>query len=288
MTASGWLAIDPSKRSAEKFYLISTPATLIVFLVGVINSGYYRYCNRDSYLIIALLMASTTALPGILPASVLPTHEKISGKNSELKSKEVPFWMKAFVWNAIFGFVGNYLWTHYFYTVLGASYTFDSYQLNQVPLPCYLATQCYFCFYHTVTSAILRKFKHLVSKYTSSAPAQLIAFSCLVCFLAYMTAVFEVVTISAFPHYSFKDSWRMYTIGSAFYGIYFIVSFPMFLRIDEDPQKAKWTLAETALDAFAAAMIVTLLLDFWRLTLGSIIPGNSTDIGQSIIPFIQL
>ena len=42
------------------------------------------------------------------------------------------YWVKANAWIAIFGFVGNYLWTHYFYQVLGAAYTFKAHELNQV------------------------------------------------------------------------------------------------------------------------------------------------------------
>lgn len=42
------------------------------------------------------------------------------------------FTPQANVWIAIFGFVGNYFWTHYFYTVLGAIYTFPSYKINHV------------------------------------------------------------------------------------------------------------------------------------------------------------
>jgi cycloeucalenol cycloisomerase len=36
------------------------------------------------------------------------------------------------LWIAIFGFVGNYFWTHYFYVVLGATYSFPSYKINYV------------------------------------------------------------------------------------------------------------------------------------------------------------
>merc|ERR1711862_227343 len=39
-------------------------------------------------------------------------------------------------------------------------------------------------------------------------------------------------TISAFPYYSFEDRTMAYTIGSAFYGIYFVVSFPAFYYLD--------------------------------------------------------
>ena len=41
------------------------------------------------------------------------------------------YWVKANVWIAVFSFIGNYFWTHYFYRLLGASYTFPAHQLNQ-------------------------------------------------------------------------------------------------------------------------------------------------------------
>lgn len=44
------------------------------------------------------------------------------------------FWVKANVWHAVFGFVGNYFWTHYFFQLLGASYTMPSHRLNQARL----------------------------------------------------------------------------------------------------------------------------------------------------------
>jgi cycloeucalenol cycloisomerase len=33
---------------------------------------------------------------------------------------------------AIFGFIGNYFWTHYFFNLLGAAYTLPSHRLNGV------------------------------------------------------------------------------------------------------------------------------------------------------------
>ena len=48
--------------------------------------------------------------------------------------------MQANVWIAIFSYIGNYFWTHYFYKLLGASYTFPSWDLNEVAGPkCVLA-----------------------------------------------------------------------------------------------------------------------------------------------------
>jgi hypothetical protein len=41
---------------------------------------------------------------------------------------------QANVWVAIFGFIGNYFWTHYFFNLLGAAYTLPSHRLNGVRL----------------------------------------------------------------------------------------------------------------------------------------------------------
>jgi cycloeucalenol cycloisomerase len=68
------------------------------------------------------------------------------------------YWLKANVWIAIFGFIGNYFWTHYFYTVLGASYSFPvTWHLNGVPVLCYLITHAYFIAYHTFAAVLLRR-----------------------------------------------------------------------------------------------------------------------------------
>ena len=85
--------------------------------------------------------------------------------------------------------------------------------------------------------------------------------------MAYTTAFMESLTICGFPYYSFKDRDMAYTLGSAFYGIYFLVSFPMFLAIDEDARRKK-TYAATFWEAMGSGMAVLCLLDFVRLRLG--------------------
>jgi len=84
----------------------------------------------------------------------------------------------------------------------------------------------------------------------------------------------ETLSISSFPYYSFTDRYMAYTLGSAFYGIYFIVSFPVFYLLDEKfivDQKLvarPKSLYNTVLEAMGAGMIVLILLDFCRLALG--------------------
>lgn len=120
-----------------------------------------------------------------------------------------------------------------------------------------------------------------------------------------------------FPYYDFVDREAMYKVGCLFYAIYFIVSFPMFLRLVsteayniisyfmvqiqwykyfsfssspllplllnilllsfyyfriDEKLGDKWDLARVAIDALGAAMLVTIILDLWRIFLGPIVP----------------
>jgi hypothetical protein len=73
-----------------------------------------------------------------------------------------------------------------------------------------------------------------------------------------------------YPYYEHKDKTRMYTVGSLFYAIYFWISFPTFFIMDENVRAKKWPLWRAAWDALAAAMLVTVMLDLWRLAIGPI------------------
>lgn len=80
--------------------------------------------GKTGYMAVGLLAAMPCVL---LPAFLQP--------KSELgKPWHRQYWVKANVWIAIFSFVGNYFWTHYFYHLLGASYTFPSWRLNGVSI----------------------------------------------------------------------------------------------------------------------------------------------------------
>lgn len=100
----------------------------------------------------------------------------------------------------------------------------------------------------------------------------------LVFILSYITAYGETLTISHFPYYDFLDREKMYSVGSLFYAMYFFVSFPLFFRMDEEVQTSKhFSLWRVVIDSLGAAMLVTLLLDFWRIAFGGIaVPNNNT------------
>jgi cycloeucalenol cycloisomerase len=89
-----------------------------------------------------------------------------------------------------------------------------------------------------------------------------------------------------YPYYHHADKARMYTVGSLFYAIYFWVSFPAFYMMDENPRAKKWTVGRAAWDALAAGMLVTILLDLWRVVIGPIF-YNRDGAAEGGLPFLN-
>ncbi|KAM1736940.1 hypothetical protein ACFX12_015234 [Malus domestica] len=272
--SSLWLAPNPSKRWGELFFLLYTPFWLTLCLGIVVPFKLYESFTELEYLLIGLVSA--------VPAFLLPML--FVGKADSSLAWKDRYWVKASVflviflflasvWIIIFSYVGNYFWTHYFFTVLGASYTFPSWKMNNVPHTTFLLTHVCFLFYHVTSNITLRRLRHFTAEWPEQV--QWVAEAAWILAFSYFIAYLETVAISNFPYYQFVDRASMYTVGSLFYAIYFIVSFPMFLRIDEKPGDP-WDLPRAAIDALGAAMLVTIILDLWRIFLGPIVPIPET------------
>lgn len=80
-----------------------------------------QHLGKWGYLSLGLIAAPPCVL---LPMLLQPAAER-------QKPWSQRYWVKANAWIAVFSFIGNYFWTHYFYRVLGASYTFPAHRLNQ-------------------------------------------------------------------------------------------------------------------------------------------------------------
>ncbi|KAL6759528.1 cyclopropyl isomerase-like protein [Haematococcus lacustris] len=258
---SKWLAINPGKRWTEVFFLLYSPFWIVWALCIIVPFQLYEHAGDWGYMLIGTAAAA--------PCVILPVL--LQSKEDAEKAWHQRYWVKANVWIAIFSFIGNYFWTHYFYVLLGASYTFKSFRLNDVPICLYLMTHAYFCFYHALANVCIRRVGHLFAG--SHSAVKTLAKAALVLGLSYATAYGETLTIAHFPYYTFVDHAAMYRTGSLFYALYFCVSFPMFFRIDEavGAGSQRWSLAACVWDSLAAGMLVTLLLDFWRLGVGGIV-----------------
>lgn len=246
------------KREFEIWALKYSAVWMGVFGI-VIATQIYEQFDANAY----LYLCGGLSLPYLLQPILFPLP---SEKNLPLFLR---YSFKANLWIAIFSFIGNYWYTHYFYSVLKAKYTMPSHRLNNVPIALFFATHFYFVSYHTFSNLILRKVE------TTFAPgrARTVLFWAVVCAFSYLTAFMETLTISSYHHYSFSVARSLiYSLGSAFYGIYFIVSFPVFYSLDEkvshknrvDPH----TVYQTIMEVMGSGMIVLLLLDFCRIALG--------------------
>ncbi|KAF2321571.1 hypothetical protein GH714_000446 [Hevea brasiliensis] len=183
-SSSLWLSPNRSKRWGELFFLCYTPFWLTLCLGIVVPYKLYESFTELEY----LLLAMVSAVPSLLIPMMF-----VGKADSGLSWKE-RYWVKASVWIIIFSYVGNYFWTHYFFTVLGASYTFPSWKMNDVPHTTFLLTHVCFLFYHVTSNMQIRRLRHAIAdlpdklQWTTEA-AWILA-------LAYFIAYLETLAIS--------------------------------------------------------------------------------------------
>lgn len=172
---------NESKAWSEKFNILYS-VFWIGFLAWVVTTGHYEEATPLGWLMYGVVV--------VLPLFIVPILVPGSAdKHLEIVDRH---WFKANVWIFIFGFVGNYFWTHYFYNLLGAAYTMDTYRINNVPYVMFLLTQAYFMFYHTLTNIILRVFYNLWPK---RSLARFIVLSILITSIAFVTSFLETFTL---------------------------------------------------------------------------------------------
>ena len=157
--ASGsWLAdaqTNPSKHHAEVF-ILKYSVCWILSVGVVIATAAYESWGKWGY----MTYCGACAAPALLYPLMRPLKGDVG--------RPLRDWyiLKANLWIAIFSFIGNYWYTHYFYGVLKANYTFKAHRLNDVPIAMYLMTHAYFMFYHVLSNAVLRKIR---GKYQADA-----------------------------------------------------------------------------------------------------------------------
>ncbi|GMI01080.1 hypothetical protein TrLO_g496 [Triparma laevis f. longispina] len=215
-----------------------------IFCLIVLTKVYESFTHPLSY----LLVCGTLSLPYLLYPFFTSS----------------PYASKAILYLTIYSFIGNYFYTHYFYTILKAQYTFIGVRFNNVPIGMYFATVFYFTSYHAFSNCVLRFFDVSYEE----GRMKKILFGCVVFTLSYFTAFMESFSISSFPYYNFSDRSMVYTLGSLFYGIYFLFSFPMFYYFDKDVDKKngrRVTVWETVVESCGCGMLILIGLDFVRV-----------------------
>jgi cycloeucalenol cycloisomerase len=261
-----FLSQNSSKRYSELFFFFYG-FFWITYIFVIVVTEYYENRTRLEWLLIGVIpFVPMWIIPLIIPSK--------SDKNIPITQRH---WFKVNIWIVIFSFIGNYFWTHYFYKVLGAKYILDTYNLNNVPIVMYLLTHAYFTFYHSFMNMLQRYF---FNTFKTNNITRSILYWFFIIILSYTTAYLETWSIESFPYYAFEDRSKMYSIGSIFYSLCFVISFPLFKRIDED---SKWSLERVSIESLAAGMLVLCLFDFWRIIIG---PLNNVNVSE--IPFISI
>ncbi len=164
-----WLAHSPAKRYTELLFLAYSPFWMVWALGVVVPFKLYEVpglvplsallfvlATSKSYATSSIVFGCRQLIPSAgelicmrcwlqhagksgymaiglgasLPCIILPWL--LEHKADRSKPWYQKYWIKANIWIAIFSFIGNYFWTHYFYTILGAEYTFQSWRLNEV------------------------------------------------------------------------------------------------------------------------------------------------------------
>lgn len=240
---------NPSKAHAE-WFILKYSACWIASVGVVIALSLYESFGKWGY----LLYCGACAAPALAWPLMFPCA---ADRGRPLGERYI---VKANLWIAVFGFIGNYWYTHYFYNVLKADYTFPAHRLNDVPISMYLMTHAYFMFYHVLSNAALRRIRTGFVDNRARFVFECVAIGA----MSYTTAFMESLTICGFPYYDFENRHMAYTLGSAFYGIYFLVSFPMFLRVNETKPMP---MSQVFWESMGSGMAVLCLLDFVRVYL---------------------
>jgi len=284
------LSPNPAKRAGEKFFL-QWAVVWIAIMAAVVSTKSFEWMGAWHYLYVgAAIGVPCVAIPLVWPLRAeqhMPWWDRFSFKNN--------------VWNFIVTFYGLWCWQMYFYVVLCTRYTFSVKELrfNNVPVALFLITQGYFTLYHTLSDMALRAYRRKwgpamevstpnhSSSCSCSTLLRMAGFFAFVCTFSIAVAFTETFTIQNFPLYEIFDRTAMYLYGSVFYALYFVVSFPMHLGIDELPGQ-NLPLQQVVLNALASCAVITFLCDMWRIAIGPIVSSCPFEEAHlSAIPFIR-
>jgi cycloeucalenol cycloisomerase len=244
------LSANPGKRAAERWVLVYTPVWgavagfVMTTGVGVRWSG--QPWGDVAFFLLGLLVWAGLVIGGYL----LRAPEDAGRPWYRLYHTKLQIWM------FVFAFLGNYF-TEYFYEMLHMQYGFQTkWNVNHVPFFLYMLTVAYFSTYATLINVFRRA---TVSCLPPGAPRWLRS-------AAYVPACFVVAgletVLNANPWmrglFCYDDLSFMLWFGTLMYGMWFVVTAPLWFWIDElpgedAPLRSVWI---TALAGFMLVIIV--------------------------------
>jgi cycloeucalenol cycloisomerase len=124
--------------------------------------------------------------------------------------------------------------------------------------------------YHIAAIVVIRRFYNLSSAW--AVIARVLTFAVSVIATAFFFAwaeTFLYMTAPVSKNVWYIDVPTMLALGSWFYSLDFLCTFPNIYRLDERPDHAPWSYFRILIEAAGVSMIVLLLDDLWVLILGA-------------------
>jgi len=262
-----WFAANPAKAWAERLYLLYAP--LWMTAIGVVqHTDTYRGWRDVGHLLFSLAL--------FLPLWVLPLLFPSDADRGRPLAARYIFKINVWIW--IFAFIQSYFGTHYFYKVLGMRYGFPiTWNLNRVPFMLYLLAFVYFTTYQVLINVIMRRW---LSAWDRPNPVLTMLLLFALSFAMAFGETFSMAQDFMKDYFQYADRAAMLRYGSIFYGGLFAIMFPFVFRIDE---RDETPMRVVVVEALAANMLMLLWYDFWRLTLGPIVPAVGQGGGPPIV-----
>ena len=274
--APRWLSANPDKAFAEKLYLLFLPVFVAynaaLQALGWLDAGTGWHLVQN----FAMWFPYCVALPAWLRRrSYVPWHRSA--------------WFKLNLYMAVWVFYATYFHTEYFFELLGLRYRFPDVALyfdsvlvgpdeataattfQRVPVGMYFNSIAFFLVYHCAAIVCMRRVRGATQRF--GPVGRRLAWAAIVATTALFFAWAETrlyVGDQAAANVWYVDRDRMLRLGSVFYALYFVVSFPNVYRLDEQPDAAPWSLGRTVVEASFVAMTSLLLLDLWARWVGAI------------------
>jgi cycloeucalenol cycloisomerase len=276
VSASRWLSANPDKAFAERLYLLFLPVffayNALIQQLGWLDAGTGWHVAQN----FGMWFPYCVALPAWLRRDhAIPWHRSA--------------WFKLNLYMAVWVFYATYFHTEYFFEVLGLRYRFPAVTLSfdsqlvgpdeataaasfqKVPVGMYLNSIAFFLVYHTAAVVCMRRVRSATRRFDPFA--RRLSWVAIVVTAALFFAWAETrlyITDQATANVWYVDLERMLRLGSVFYALYFVVSFPNVYRLDERPDAPPWTLSRTVVEASFVAMTSLFLLDLWVRFVGPI------------------
>ena len=251
------LTLSPSQRYIERLYLSFSPVWMAIIAYCMLTHCFAKWGDLGH-----MLLGLALSVPLWLAPILLPPPEEVGQPLLARHST------KANLFIALMSFLQCYFGSAMFFEGLGMQYHFPTkISWNGTPLFLYFVTISYFSTYYALMRLGLRL---AVAKRTN--PSSLLVWM-LIALLSYSMAFGETFfmaseSLSAF--FSYANRQKALLVGSVCYGTLFLISLPVFLRIDEDVHRPTptaglfWQTMGANLLILCAYELYKVLLPLWR------------------------